>query len=1450
MPTTALINSNTLAQRDKLLNWFASIDEKERSLLLLLAVIYNPIGTTKLISVVKTLTEEGFLPGRASHYQFTTDRRASLTEQGILLSKKEGFVLNRLLANALVKQLLNAEPQGLTQFNGLRFIHILRASEQVMPVIQNLQWRRVLSDKTRVLRDLFLLGEMHNFIDLLEPNKNPQLIDVEKNRILVELCFLPYQEEQFSDLPNDIQYLAFASLLRLCLKEGQSIAYPLSLLEDFCQKQSDKQTLRLLLAEFYLYQCRFDEYLAISDTKLQSTYALQLRGIYHVFMAELTEALEAFDLAIKAKNKIARRKRQYIGGIPGFFHQLALIAQNSHDQPKLRQNALDFASYEHDDRSSFEDIRLVSATMQSMLKCLVNGNSYTERLAHIQNLESLNVCFFQLCRLSMLYGHAWCNESVAGDIKALLENAALSAKQALEKIGLSSFVALIKQVQTHFAFSPSDNLSGTSDATKPLSVDIKLNLPAQISAKQSWEYALDRLIALSPAEKQNAPDAKVHSESSKVRIIWELRLGRFEDSIAPREQKSTRTGWTKGRIVSLKRLYENAGSFDYLSPSDQQMCRAIECYTGYGYYAKDQYRLDGERALRAAIGIENLYLEDDLEQAIDLKLQEPELIVSELPEQLCLTLSESLEGLHGSSSNGFAADENAFQPIKNYTVKRLNHTSYQFTPFSQSHLKVMAVLGEEGLLVPMSAKNRALQGIAAIAPFLNIRSDLDAIDTGLDTVEPDLNLYINIEPTNDGLIFTCVQMPFGQKGPICKPGSGSPSMSAQIDGKRISVQRDLIHEQHLLDALDATCPAFLSMADNVLRVDDYQLALDALEQLERAVSENKLAAILRWPKGKKIKISQALTAERMQLAVVKENEWFDITGNIRIDDEQVIELRKLLALVSSSNGRYIELDSQRVLALSHDLKQKLEYLEQVTDEGSFHPLSAPQVEDALQGMRMKTIDAWDKQTALMHESNTLDIPLPKNFEASLRDYQQVGYDWAMRLSHWGAGACLADDMGLGKTLQALAVLLAKAKNGPSLVIAPTSVCFNWQQEALKFAPSLNVIVLSDAPSISQRTNLLKALKPFDCLLVSYGLLQRETEILAQVKWSTIVADEAQALKNPVAKRTKAAYTLKADFKMITTGTPIENDLSELWSLFRFVNPGLLGNLKQFHKRFIQPIANAKEDRLAAHKASLSLKALIKPFILRRLKSQVLTELPSRTEINISVQLSEQEQAFYEAIRLNALEKMAEANASANAGEQRIRLLAELVKLRQACCNPKLILAESDLPSAKLAALDELLVELRANQHRALIFSQFVGHLQLIKQHIEARGLAYQYLDGSSTSAQRKKSVNDFQAGEGEVFLISLKAGGFGLNLTGADYVIHMDPWWNPAVEDQASDRAHRMGQTRPVIIYRLVAKDTIEEKIVSLHQQKRDLADSLLAGNEQVQNLSVDDMLVLLKETL
>jgi len=347
-------------------------------------------------------------------------------------------------------------------------------------------------------------------------------------------------------------------------------------------------------------------------------------------------------------------------------------------------------------------------------------------------------------------------------------------------------------------------------------------------------------------------------------------------------------------------------------------------------------------------------------------------------------------------------------------------------------------------------------------------------------------------------------------------------------------------------------------------------------------------------------------------------------------------------------------------------------------------------------------------------------------------------------------------------------------------------------------------------------------------------------MLAKVQWQNIVLDEAQAIKNQDTKRSQAAMALQGDFKILTTGTPIENHLGELWNLFRFINPGLLGSLDSFNQRFANPIEREQDES-----ARDALRRLIQPFILRRTKDQVLKELPSRTEITLQVELSDQEMAFYEALRREAVEKLADSDATA--GQKHLQVLAEIMRLRRACCNPQLVRPELGLPSAKLDQFGEVLAEILDNDHKALVFSQFVDHLTILREYLDQQKIVYQYLDGSTPAKQRKKRVDAFQNGEGDVFLISLKAGGTGLNLTAADFVIHMDPWWNPAVEDQASDRAHRIGQQRPVTIYRLVAQGTIEDKIVALHKTKRDLADSLLTGTDVSSKISTDELLALIQ---
>lgn len=1433
MNLAALIQPQTQQKIDSLYEVFSGLSVSEQSLLMVLAVIYKPIGIAKLDQIIDLLESRGFALGKKNERRLSVQQKNLLIGQSLLTSTRDGLQVNQLLANKLTAEIDQLQTSFACTAQE-KLIEIIMTAEEVVPVINSHIWQKKAVDKRRVIRDLYYMGLIEQFESELAFNKNPQIIDHVKNGILVEILFLPFNLATFLQLPTMLQYQAFATFIRIFQIQGQACDYPIQLLEQVCSAHSDKTSPSFnthchhLLAEQYLYQMRFDEFERLQDPEDNSSYGLQLQGAYSFLTGDNQQAIAYFEKALVAKNKITKRKKQYLNEILGYFYKLALMVEANQHDVSYFSKAIQQVEFEESDRKVNSDFYSVGRSVLKPIQSLSTGEKYSVNVKYSCADAEVDFLGHQIGYFNYLLAQVWCNQSKDPALSQLAEK----YQANFEQLAYPLFAQLCEQLAASFS-------------NKAPRIESKLlDITALVKTKSQWDLALDKLIALNPnTETALTPAPEI--EAKPIRLIWKL-VQDYGNSLVAREQKLNKTGWTKGRIISLKRLKEETELFDYLSESDKKICATITAQQSWGYYSKVEYSLQGLPALNAAVGIENLYKADALDHPIELIKREPELLVSQQGDQLCLSIADLSDDIDDEFDEQFD-DHRAHST---YKLKPISDDQYQLTVFSPDHIKVAKIIGEGGLLIPISAKQKALEGISAIAPFLNIQSDIAELDTGLETHECDRNLVVNIQPTQSGLAFTCVVMPFGENGPTYKPGTGNASLSTDIKGKRIATQRDLLREETLLDQLDQACPAFLDMPDNVLLLDDLQTALVALEQLEAAIAQTDFDLLLRWPKGKKISLTKKLDSEHLQLAVSKKSEWFDITGNLQVNNEQVIELRKLLELVRTSNGRFIELGADQILALSDDLRHKLEQINQLTDDGKFHPLASLQMEEATTGMRMKTIHAWDQQTQKMHQANTIEPKIPSTFQAQLREYQIAGFDWASRLAHWGAGACLADDMGLGKTLQALAVLLARASQGPSLVIAPTSVCFNWQQEALKFAPTLNIKLFADAPSTLQRIELLNDLKPFDCVIISYGLLQRETDILKEVRWHSIVADEAQALKNPLTKRTKAAIALKGDFKMITTGTPIENDLTELWSLFRFINPGLLGNLKRFGQRFSTPIENAKEDKLAARKASQGLKALIQPFILRRMKNQVLTELPPRTDITIQVEMSQKERDFYEALRLNAIDNISQAGQQANAGEQRIRMLAELVKLRQACCHPKLVMAETDISSAKLAALNELLDELTLNNHKALIFSQFVGHLKIIKQHLEAKGFSYQYLDGSTPQKERQKRVNAFQAGEGDIFLISLKAGGSGLNLTAADYVIHMDPWWNPAVEEQASDRAHRMGQKRPVTIYRLITQNTIEEKIVALHQHKRDLADKLLSGNEAATKLSVDDMLNLLKDTL
>lgn len=475
------------------------------------------------------------------------------------------------------------------------------------------------------------------------------------------------------------------------------------------------------------------------------------------------------------------------------------------------------------------------------------------------------------------------------------------------------------------------------------------------------------------------------------------------------------------------------------------------------------------------------------------------------------------------------------------------------------------------------------------------------------------------------------------------------------------------------------------------------------------------------------------------------------------------------------------------------------------------------------------------------------VKMPKNFTLELRHYQQDGLDWLQFLREYNFAGILADDMGLGKTIQTLAHIQCEKENKrldkPVLIVAPTSVVGNWQEEIKRITPTLNFTVLHGA---NRKEELPDDISKSDIIVTSYALLRIDKDLLLGIDYHSVILDEAQYIKNSKAKVTLIANQIKAQHRLCLTGTPIENHLGELWSMFNFLMPGFLGSEKNFNQLFRHPI-----EKQHHHGQKAVLAKRIKPFLLRRTKEKILHELPQKTEIVRHIELSSKQRDLYETIRSITFKEVKDEIEKKGFARSQIKILEALLRLRQICCDPRISNLKNikKADSAKMDYLMEMLPDLIEQGRSILLFSQFTSMLKLIEEECNAKKIPYVKITGNTKD--RKTPIQQFQAGKVPLFLISLKAGGVGLNLTKADTVIHYDPWWNPAVENQATDRAHRIGQQNPVFVYKLITMDTVEEKILHLQNQKKDLADKIFDPNNANNNkITISDLQEIFQSSL
>jgi non-specific serine/threonine protein kinase len=563
----------------------------------------------------------------------------------------------------------------------------------------------------------------------------------------------------------------------------------------------------------------------------------------------------------------------------------------------------------------------------------------------------------------------------------------------------------------------------------------------------------------------------------------------------------------------------------------------------------------------------------------------------------------------------------------------------------------------------------------------------------------------------------------------------------------------------------------------------------------------------------------------VSMSLSSEIDWFDLNLEINFDGVglTLAELKKALQQAK----RFVRLRDGSIARLPDKLIQKFQYLIEFgqTNNNSIrfrdHHLSF--VDTVLDEADQKILDApsQKKLKKLDQFTSIKRYQIPENLKGELRDYQRAGYNWLNFLNEFSFGGCLADDMGLGKTVQTLAFLQKEInrKKVPNLIIAPTSVLFNWQREIEKFTPEIDYLLHYG----TKRTRDARRLRKKALILTTYGHLRRDVTFLSNIDFHYVILDESQNIKNPQSDTAQAARNLQSKNRLTLTGTPVENNTMELWSQFSFLSPGLLGSQTFFRDNFMRPIEKEQNVQTVS-----MLKRLIFPFILRRTKEEVVKELPPKVENVIYSPMGEAQQKLYDNVRETYRNTIISEIESKGLNKSKMRVLEGLIKLRQVCCHPSLIDNSFDDEAGKFEALKMMIDEIASENHKVLVFSQFVRMLTIIRDYLDEQAIEYAYLDGSTKD--REGAVNKFQDNEDiRIFLISLKAGGTGLNLTAADYVIHYDPWWNPAVEMQASDRAHRIGQTKKVFTYKLISKDTVEEKIVQLQQQKKDLVQQLIS---------------------
>jgi hypothetical protein len=986
---------------NKLLSQFHTLAEDEQTIVLALAVILLPIGQVNFQQLLKQA--HCFKPDTIN--QIAKPLKDKLLELHILENSREGWLCNAKLADYLIKiaakesffnALVNEVLKSHYYFH-LNFTSVFKKLRLYLYINDSVQFKNSLEIIYRQFPDQF-------------------------SSSLQRLFFNDFDEAWFAQLDNEIRFIALKSYL----EENQfnladcSLAYPL--LEKYFATIKTKVT-RQTVIEYRLLRGNFDnvEEWLLEDTSLGDLYLL---ATLRFLQNKNTEAIDLFNYYFTELKKITRKRNLTINGFCGLFYHLSLLKTRAPEHLDTLKKQLIIASKVENDEYINCHLYLLDAldvyrgrlTIDKseflLNKYLSTKNTPYAHLFHVLTLYWLDdvnlmlkmnkdflVTLANFCKQAHQFGYKW--YAVVSSL--LLERLAYNDKQCV-------------QIAALYKGSPLGDI---------------IDLLPKIAV---WERALNALAQLndsSPTMQQVEPQS---------RMIWLLSLNNDHFNLQPREQKMGKSGrWTKGKAVSLKRLSDNLADFDYLSEQDKQICRGIEIeyeHEYYGYGLRPDFVL-GEKALLAAVGHPHLYWaeREDFMNPIEIKVSQPQLLVKEKGASLHIFLLPQIK-----NNATLVLEKTANDGVTVYKI-------------SKQHQQVAEILGRNGLIVPNHAKQQVIDSITAIASTLTVQSDIGGQSVHAEEVSADSRLHVHLQPVSDGLQIEIFVQPFSDGGPIYKPAVGGRTVLAEIEGKQLQTTRDFNQEINYLEQTLTACPQLYPSKELHWLMDDPEMALEALLQLQALPD----FVLLQWPKGKSIKISRVLGLAASHFSIRKENNWFSVEGNLQIGEGDVLQMQQLLQLLKTAKGRFLTLEEGQVIALTQELRQRLEDFAGLGDlhhdQMRFHPLAAPALEEITQGMTIKAEKQWQQQVQRLQEMTLIEPQLPSTFQGELRDYQLEGYQWMCRLAHWGAGACLADDMGLGKTVQALALILARASEGATLILAPTSVCMNWLEETQRLAPT-------------------------------------------------------------------------------------------------------------------------------------------------------------------------------------------------------------------------------------------------------------------------------------------------------------------------------------------------------------------------------------------------------------